>query len=144
MYFWNDVHSVWLEASYQRVDYDRGGENHGWKLTLSQNIAIGTGAESHPMLRFYVPGGRVDNKHIAKVNDSSVERLHSLNVGGMFEAWFQVCRYLREQACAGLFAGSVDLIHRQAQGQILRIGIKVVLRLQVTIRVFRQIVLKQR
>lgn len=90
----------------------------GWKLTLSQNIA--------------------------KVNDSSVERLHSLNVGGMFEAWFQVCRYLREQACAGLFAGSVDLIHRQAQGQILRIGIKVVLRLQVTIRVFRQIVLKQR
>ena len=133
MYFWNDVHSVWLEASYQRVDYDRGGENHGWKLTLSQN-----------MLRFYVPGGQVDNKHIAKVNDSSVERLHSLNVGGMFEAWFQVCRYLREQACAGLFAGSVDLIHRQAQGQILRIGIKVVLRLQVTIRVFRQIVLKQR
>jgi hypothetical protein len=32
MYFWNDVHSVWLEASYQHVDYDRGGENHGWKL----------------------------------------------------------------------------------------------------------------
>ena len=144
MYFWNDVHSTWLEASYQRVEYDRGGENHGWKLTLSQNIAIGMGAESHPMLRFYVPGGQVDNKHIAKVNDSSVERLHSLNVGGMFEAWFQVCRHLREQACAGLFAGSVDLIHRQAQGQILRIGIKVVLRLQVTIRVFRQIVLKQR
>ncbi|EHT00366.1 hypothetical protein HMPREF9689_01759 [Klebsiella oxytoca 10-5245] len=98
MYFWNDVHSTWLEASYQRVDYDRGGDNRGWKLTLSQNIAIGMGAESRPMLRFYVPGGRVDNKHIAKVNDSSVERLHSLNVGGMFEAWFQVCRHLREQA----------------------------------------------
>lgn len=63
MYFWNDVHSAWLEASYQRVDYDRGGDNRGWKLTLSQNIAIGMGAESHPMLRFYVPGGRVDNKH---------------------------------------------------------------------------------
>ncbi|WP_431522176.1 carbohydrate porin, partial [Klebsiella pneumoniae] len=37
MYFWNDVHSTWLEAGYQRVDYDQGGDNHGWKLTLSQN-----------------------------------------------------------------------------------------------------------
>ncbi|STV62067.1 maltoporin [Klebsiella pneumoniae subsp. ozaenae] len=25
MYFWNDVHSTWLEAGYQRVDYDQGG-----------------------------------------------------------------------------------------------------------------------
>lgn len=27
MYFWNDVHSTWLEAGYQRVDYDKGGDN---------------------------------------------------------------------------------------------------------------------
>ncbi|MCS5932329.1 carbohydrate porin [Klebsiella pneumoniae subsp. pneumoniae] len=46
MYFWNDVHSTWLEAGYQRVDYDQGGDNHGWKLTLSQNIAIGMGPSS--------------------------------------------------------------------------------------------------
>ncbi|OBX15000.1 hypothetical protein BA726_18330 [Klebsiella pneumoniae] len=57
MYFWNDVYSTWLEAGYQRVDYDQGGDNHGWKLTLSQNIAIGMGPEFRPMLRFYVTGG---------------------------------------------------------------------------------------
>ncbi|WP_343526457.1 carbohydrate porin, partial [Klebsiella michiganensis] len=68
MYFWNDVHSTWLEAGYQRVDYDQGGDNHGWKLTLSQNIAIGMGPEFRPMLRFYVTGGQVDNKRTAKVN----------------------------------------------------------------------------
>ncbi|MCF6689700.1 carbohydrate porin [Raoultella terrigena] len=88
MYFWNDVHSTWLEAGYQRVDYDRGGDNKGWKLTLSQNIAIGMGPEFRPMLRFYVTGGQVDNKHTAKVNGTRSDQLDSLNVGGMFEAWF--------------------------------------------------------
>ncbi|RFS92855.1 carbohydrate porin [Klebsiella aerogenes] len=33
-------------------------------------------------------GGQVDNEHTAKVNDTSDERLDSLNIGGMFEAWF--------------------------------------------------------
>ncbi|HHC4066662.1 TPA: carbohydrate porin [Klebsiella pneumoniae] len=88
MYFWNDVHSTWLEAGYQRVDYDQGGDNHGWKLTLSQNIAIGMGPEFRPMLRFYVTGGQVDNEHTAKVNNTQDQQLDSLNVGGMFEAWF--------------------------------------------------------
>ena len=88
MYFWNDVHSTWLEAGYQRVDYDQGGDNLGWKLTLSQNIAIGMGPEFRPMLRFYVTGGQVDNKRTAKVNGTKDEQLDSLNVGGMFEAWF--------------------------------------------------------
>ena len=88
MYFWNDVHSTWLEAGYQRVDYDQGGDNHGWKLTLSQNIAIGMGPEFRPMLRFYVTGGQVDNKRTAKVNGTQDEQLDSLNFGGMFEAWF--------------------------------------------------------
>ena len=88
MYFWNDVHSTWLEAGYQRVDYDNGGDNSGWKLTLSQNIAIGMGPEFRPMLRFYVTGGQVDNEHTAKVNGTQDQQLDSLNVGGMFEAWF--------------------------------------------------------
>lgn len=52
MYFWNDVHSTWLEAGYQLVDYDNGGENKGWKLTLSQNISIAMGPAFRPMLRF--------------------------------------------------------------------------------------------
>ncbi|WP_316502580.1 carbohydrate porin, partial [Klebsiella grimontii] len=73
-------HSTWLEAGYQRVDYDQGGDNHGWKLTLSQNIAIGMGPEFRPMLRFYVTGGQVDNKRTAKVNGTKDEQLDSLNV----------------------------------------------------------------
>ena len=83
----SDMHSTWLEAGYQRVDYDQGGDNHGWKLTLSQNIAIGMGPEFRPMLRFYVTGGQVDNEHTAKVNNTKDQQLDSLNVGGMFEAW---------------------------------------------------------
>ncbi len=66
----------------------QGGDNHGWKLTLSQNIAIGMGPEFRPMLRFYVTGGQVDNEHTAKVNNTKDQQLDSLNVGGMFEAWF--------------------------------------------------------
>lgn len=66
MHWWNDVHSTWLEAGYQRVDYDNGGDNHGWKLTLSQNISIAMGPEFRPMLRFYVTGGEVDNKRTAR------------------------------------------------------------------------------
>ena len=89
MYWWNDVHSTWLEAGYQRVDYDMGGDNHGWKLTLSQNISIAMGPEFRPMLRFYVTGGEVDNKRTARVNGSDDDtQLDSLNVGAMWEAWF--------------------------------------------------------
>ncbi|MDS7842728.1 carbohydrate porin, partial [Klebsiella michiganensis] len=44
--------------------------------------------EFRPMLRFYVTGGQVDNKRTAKVNGAKDEQLDSLNVGGMFEAWF--------------------------------------------------------
>ncbi len=62
MHWWNDVHSTWLEAGWQHVDYDNGGDNKGWKLTLSQNMSIAMGPEFRPMLRFYVTGGKVDNE----------------------------------------------------------------------------------
>ncbi|WP_231622845.1 carbohydrate porin, partial [Yersinia rohdei] len=88
MHFWNSVHSTWLEAGYQRVDYDTGGDNKGWKLTLSQNISIDMGAEFRPMLRFYVTGGEVDNKHTATTTDTENTRLDSFNIGAMWEAWF--------------------------------------------------------
>ncbi len=88
MYFWNDVHSTgWKRATSAWITTE-GGDNHGWKLTLSQNIAIGMGPEFRPMLRFYVTGGQVDNEHTAKVNGTQDQQLDSLNVGGMFEAWF--------------------------------------------------------
>ncbi len=77
---WKRATSAWITTS--------GGDNHGWKLTLSQNIAIGMGPEFRPMLRFYVTGGQVDNEHTAKVNGTQDQQLDSLNVGGMFEAWF--------------------------------------------------------
>ncbi|XTZ38523.1 carbohydrate porin [Salmonella enterica] len=88
MHWWNDVHSTWLEAGYQRVDYDNGGDNHGWKVTLSQNISIAMGPEFRPMLRFYVTGGEVDNQRTARVNGSDETQLDSLNFGAMWEAWF--------------------------------------------------------
>ena len=88
MYFWNDVHSTWLEAGYQRVDYDNGGDNHGWKLTLSQNMSIAMGPEFRPMLRFYVTGGKVDNDRTARVNGTQDETLDDFNLGAMWEAWF--------------------------------------------------------
>lgn len=88
MHWWNDVHSTWLEAGYQYVDYDSGEANQGWKLTLSQNISIDMGPEFRPMLRFYVTGGEVENKHTASVNHTSSETLDSFNVGAMWEAGF--------------------------------------------------------
>ncbi len=88
MYFWNDVHSTWLEAGYQRVDYDKGRDNSGWKLTLSQNISIAMGPEFRPMLRFYMTGGQVDNDRTARVNGTKEETLDDFNLGAMWEAWF--------------------------------------------------------
>lgn len=57
MYFWNDVYST-AGSGLPARGLRPGGDNHGWKLTLSQNIAIGMGPEFRPMLRFYVTGGR--------------------------------------------------------------------------------------
>ncbi|AHJ76011.1 MULTISPECIES: carbohydrate porin [Kosakonia] len=88
MHWWNDVHSTWLELGYQRVDYDDGGDNHGWKATLSQNISIAMGPEFRPMLRFYVTGGEVDNKRTARVNGTNDSTLDSFNIGAMWEAWW--------------------------------------------------------
>jgi len=89
MHFWNDVYSTWLEAGYQHVDYKTGGDNKGWKLTLSQNVSIDMGTDFRPMLRFYVTGGEVDNKHTAATtNDKENTRLDAFNIGAMWEAWF--------------------------------------------------------
>ncbi len=88
MYYWNDIHSTWLEAGWQQVKYDEGGTNKGWKLTLSQNISIAMGPDFRPMLRFYVTGGQVDNQHTALISDTEDTRLDSLNIGAMWEVWF--------------------------------------------------------
>lgn len=84
MYFWNDVHSTWLEAGYQMVDYARSDDdNTGWKVTLSQNIAFDWGASARPMLRFYATVGEVDNK--ATNNDPKQD---TVSLGAMWEAWW--------------------------------------------------------
>jgi maltoporin len=87
MYFWNDVHSTWLETGYQIVDYSEGGRNSGWKATLSQNISIGMGPSFRPMLRFYVTAGEVNNKHNRNILNND-DRLNALNIGAMWEAWW--------------------------------------------------------
>ncbi|WP_338366226.1 carbohydrate porin, partial [Enterococcus faecalis] len=74
---------------WQHVDYDNGGDNKGWKLTLSQNMSIAMGPEFRPMLRFYVTGGKVDYERTARVNNTKAETPDDFNVGAMGEAWFQ-------------------------------------------------------
>lgn len=82
MYFWDDVHSTWLEAGYNMVDYDnQDATNTAWKLTLSQNIAIGNKAWSRPMLRFYATVGNADN-------ETENEELDTVTLGAMFESWW--------------------------------------------------------
>lgn len=88
MYYWNDIHSTWLEAGWQRVNYHSDGANEGWKLTLSQNISFALGQDIRPMLRFYVTGGEVDNRHTARVSGTTDTTLDSLNLGAMWEIWF--------------------------------------------------------
>lgn len=88
MYFWNDVHSTWLETGYQIVDYSEGDRNSGWKATLSQNISIGMGPSFRPMLRFYITTGEVDNKRNKNILTNDDTRLNALNIGAMWEAWW--------------------------------------------------------
>ena len=80
------------------------------------------------------------------VTSISVRNRGSTTTSGWGEAWLQkpTDSTTKRLACASLFARSAISMHRQAQGQVLRVGIKVVLRLQIAIRVFGQIVLKQR
>ncbi|WP_051326469.1 carbohydrate porin [Aliagarivorans taiwanensis] len=78
---WDDTHSTWLEAGYSVVDYDEGSKNSAWKLTLSQNMAVGPHTWSRPMLRFYATVGNADNK-----NDGT--DLDTLTLGAMWEAWW--------------------------------------------------------
>lgn len=78
-YQWNDIHSTWLEAGYSVVDFDGGDENSAFKVTLSQNIAVGGVTWARPMLRFYVTAGSEDNAN---------ETTDVLVAGGMFEAWW--------------------------------------------------------
>ena len=88
-YAWNDIHSTWLEAGYSLVDYDESDENSAWKVTLSQNIAIGGKAWDRPMLRFYATVGEADNKvggdGVAVTGDTTRD---TFAVGAMFEAWW--------------------------------------------------------
>ena len=79
-YAWNDIHTTWVEAGYSVVDFDDDQENNeAWKVTLSQNIAVGGVAWARPMLRFYVTAGEEKN---AGVTETPVI------AGAMFEAWW--------------------------------------------------------
>jgi len=79
-YQWNNIHSTWIEAGYSVVDYDDAQEdNSAYKITFSQNIALGGFAWSRPMLRFFVTAGTEDN---------AGDKENVIIAGGMFEAWW--------------------------------------------------------
>lgn len=86
MYNWNDIHSTWLEAGYQVVDFDNadGDKNTGWKFTFSQNISIEAGSGARPMLRFYATVGDVENEY----NLDGQKDVDTASFGAMFEAWW--------------------------------------------------------
>jgi len=77
---WNDIHSTWLEAGYSVVDFDDNRENNdAWKVTLSQNIAVGGATWARPQLRFYVTAGEETNAGVTST---------PVIAGAMFEAWW--------------------------------------------------------
>lgn len=88
MYNWNDIHSTWLEAGYQIVDFDNesNDQNSGWKFTFSQNIAIDVGSTARPMLRFYATVGETDNEY--RPDLTSDKKRDTVSLGAMFEAWW--------------------------------------------------------
>ncbi|WP_163132065.1 carbohydrate porin [Agarivorans sp. Alg241-V36] len=86
MYNWNETHSTWLEAGYSVVDYDQGGKNKAWKVTLSQNVTINAFANARPMLRFYVTAGQADNQ--VRSNEAIAAEQDTLAMGAMFESWW--------------------------------------------------------
>ncbi|MGR5145485.1 carbohydrate porin [Photobacterium alginatilyticum] len=89
MHSWNDTHSTWLEAGYSLVDYDNADENSAWKVTLSQNIAIGMNSWDRPMLRFYATVGEANNKVAGDGSLSSGDTTRdTVAVGAMWEAWW--------------------------------------------------------
>lgn len=90
MHSWNDIHSTWLEAGYSLVDYDNSDENSAWKVTLSQNIAVGKNAWDRPMLRFYATVGEADNKVDSATGTRATgdTTRDTFAVGAMWEAWW--------------------------------------------------------
>ena len=91
-YQWNDIHSTWLEAGYSVVDYDDiDATNSSWKMTLSQNMAIGPETWSRPMLRFYATVGNADNEYTgfdSVTGEKISSDVDTVTVGAMFEAWW--------------------------------------------------------
>lgn len=90
-YQWNNTHSTWLETGYNVVDYDDiDATNKSWKVTLSQNIAIGGQTWSRPMLRFYTTVGNAENEYIGWDEDGLKQSTDydTVTIGAMFEAWW--------------------------------------------------------
>jgi maltoporin len=77
---WNSVHSTWVEAGYTLVDYDDLDDaNTAAKVTVSQNIAVGSKSWSRPMIRLYATIGSEDTQ-------GTTDDVFA--VGAMWEAWW--------------------------------------------------------
>lgn len=91
-YAWDSINSTWIEGGYSVVDYkDVDATNSSWKITVSQNIAIGSQTWARPMLRFYTTVGSADNEYVgfdSATGEMQSTRLDTLTFGAMFEAWW--------------------------------------------------------
>ena len=77
---WNDIHSTWVETGYTLVDFDDSREdNSAYKVTISQNIAVGGVTWARPQIRFYATAGQEKNQGVTST---------PVTVGAMFEAWW--------------------------------------------------------
>ncbi|MDN2483032.1 carbohydrate porin [Vibrio agarivorans] len=105
-YVWSERWSTELEAGYEMIDFKEvnpndDGTNSGYKITLAQNLHIGSGFWDRPVIRFFVTYAEQDNE-ISKAQDwyqdadgnwmsspsNPLGKSDALTFGAQFEAWW--------------------------------------------------------
>lgn len=86
-YQWANTLSTTLEVGYDQVEFGDFGTNSSWKATLAQNVAVGIGTGSRPMIRTYVTYGEL-NTDVPNNHASPLGNVSGLSGGVMFEAWW--------------------------------------------------------
>jgi maltoporin len=78
-YRWSNIHSTSFEFGYDSVDFKDNQDESAWKVSIQQNMSMGSFLWSRPEIRFFVTHGEV------KVGDKTTP---ATNVGMMFDAWW--------------------------------------------------------
>lgn len=93
-YTWNEKTSTQVELGYEQLAYDAldaadDGTNKGNKITLAQNIHIGSGLYDRPMFTFYITRSELDvETTVHGGKNVTVGKNDALTVGAGFQAWF--------------------------------------------------------